>query len=177
MTVRLSSKHSSVFLSVLVLLAGWWAVVGVFLPQRERLAAVRAEYRRELGEAQAVETFALGHPDVEAYLAELNQRRLYVGKMLPDRVGLEDYRTRLETVARQSGATLIRIDSTAPVDRGGYQETRLEVTVEGSVVSLLSFIKQLEEDSRFTVINSAFLRFDQRAGNCNLKIRIYSAGK
>ena len=174
---KLPTKQKIVLLAIIVLLTLWSVTVLVFLPQRDRLATVRAECRRQLHEVQSAEALTLSHPDVEAYLTDLDQKRLFLGKMLPDTASLEDYLTQLDTIAKQSGVRLVQVQPSPSANRGDFQEIRLEVSIRGSLFQMLHFLKQLEEGPRFSMVSSASLHATQGAMDGKLVIEIFSLKK
>lgn len=171
---KLEAKHRLILTTAVVLLTLWGMTVLLFAPQRERLAQVRAEARRELQAVRTVEVFTLKHPDVEAYLDELDKKRLFLGKMLPDAPSLESYSAQLEAAAKQSGVSLVQVRPVGFVDRGDYQEIRLAVSVRGSLVQMLRFLKLLEEGPRFSLVSRVALPAAQGTTDGSLDIRIFS---
>jgi Tfp pilus assembly protein PilO len=170
-------KLRIILLAIIALLTVWSLTVLVFLPQRDRLTAMRAQCRRELQEVRCVEVFTLEHPDVEAYLTELDQKGLFLDKMLPAAANLEDYLAELETAARQSGVRLGQVQTAPWADNGHYQELRLEVSIQGSFYQMLHFLKQLEEGPRFSMVSGAVLHASPGTMDGKLDIRIFSLKK
>ncbi len=171
---KLQIKHK-VLLAAVALVLGVWSAAGlVLLPQRDRLAAVRDECRREAQAVRAIEAFTLRHPDVEAYLAELDRKSEFLGRMLPDTTSLADYSGQLATAAKQSGVVLARLEPVRFADKGDYQEIQLEVSLRGSQFQLLHFLKLIEDGPRFSVVTRAALPVAQGAGDSRLDIRIFS---
>jgi type IV pilus assembly protein PilO len=161
-------------IAALTALAAAWLV---FLPQWERVEQARTQYRTELQQVRFVEVFVLDHSDMDAYLAELDQKQAALDKMLPETASLNEYLVQLESTARQSGVKLAMVKPVPPADKNGYFETQFEVTVKGSFFQILSFVKLLDEGPRFASMNTLSLHAQPGGLESKLVVRIFSMKK
>ena len=99
------------------------------LVRQERLVARSEAYGRELG----------------ALRAEIAQRRgrLLAGDKAP--VAAAELQKLVKTTAQEAGIEVRSERILAPVDRGGYVEVPVEVTLSGPIRGLTTFLHRLEE--------------------------------
>jgi len=99
------------------------------LVRQERLVARSEAYGRELG----------------ALRAEIAQRRgrLLTGDKAP--VAASELQKLVKTTAQETGIEVRSERILSPVDRGGYAEVPVEVTLSGPIRGLTTFLHRLEE--------------------------------
>jgi Tfp pilus assembly protein PilO len=99
------------------------------LVRQERLLARAEAYRREL----------------EALRAEIARRQaqLLAGDKAP--VAASELQKLVKTTAQEAGIEVRSERILAPVDRGGYAEVPVEVTLSGPIRGLTTFLHRLEE--------------------------------
>jgi type II secretory pathway component PulM len=99
------------------------------LARQERLVARSEAYGRELG---ALRTEIAGR-----------QGRLLAGDKAP--VAASELQKLVKTTAQEAGIEVRSERILAPVDRGGYAEVPVEVTLAGPIRGLTTFLHRLEE--------------------------------
>ncbi len=160
---------------VLVLALGMVASSVVLVPQEARISAMASRLQAERQKVAVVENFVLAHPDANKRLLELQQSLVRVEKALPGSLDVSAFMTQLERDATATGVRLVNLKPSALVDRAGYREMPLEVSVEGNYYATLAFLKKLEDGERFS-LPLAFLiqrKQDKLATRLNLQIFCY----
>jgi Tfp pilus assembly protein PilO len=99
------------------------------LVRQERLVARADAYRRELG-------------DLRAEIAR-RQARLLIGDKAP--VAASELQKLVKTTAQEAGIEVRSERILARVDRGGYAEVPVEVTLSGPIRGLTTFLHRLDE--------------------------------
>jgi len=179
--VELSLKKLEIKHKIILFGAGIAAVIVVFylylwLPQTERIAALTAQYQTERQRVQTIEAFANAHPDIGAYETELNNKLAQVDKMLPNNAEISEFIIEAENIAKISGVQLLRIKPAPAVNKNGYREIPLEMVVKGNYFQTLSFLKKLEEITRFNSVLNLATQSKNGDLESKLSVVIYSYG-
>ncbi len=166
---------------LMALAAGFLAVVGLFylflyLPQRQRIAAVAAQYELENRQVAVIENFARLYPQPEKYYAELSQRSTRVNKLLPDNHELGDFLVQAEQAAKAANIQLAQIKPGQIANKNGYREVPVEIIIKGDFFQTMNFIKALEDGTRFNILTSIVMQSRQGLLETKLMVAVYSFG-
>ena len=110
------------------LLVIWLFYLFVYLPQRQRIAAIAAQYELENRRVGVIAEFARSYPQPEKYYAELNQRLRRVNQLLPDNHELSEFLVQVEQAAKAAQAEgdalywpIYNLDLKNPHSRAGLE--------------------------------------------------------
>lgn len=78
--------------------------------------------------------------------------------------------------AAASGVKLTNIKPAAMVDRAGYREMPIEVSVEGNYHATLAFLKKLEDGERFNLPTGFLVQRKQDKLTTRLNMQIFCYG-
>jgi type IV pilus assembly protein PilO len=160
---------------VLVLTVGFVVSSLVLQPQELRIAAISRQLSQEQQKLALIEKFILTYPNGEKRLNELQQSLLRVEKALPGSLDVSAFMAQLERDAQAAGVRLVNLKPSLMVDRAGYRELPIEVSLEGGYFQTMSFLKKLEDGERFS-LPAAFLiqkKLDKLSTRLNLQIFCY----
>lgn len=161
---------------VLVLALGLFVSSLVLYPQQARIADLSQKLQQERQKLAFVEKFILTYPDGEKRLTELQQSLLKVEKALPGTLGVSDFMAQLQRDAQASGVRLINLKPSVLVDRAGYREMPIEVSVEGGYFQTMAFLKKLEDGERFSLPMSFLIQKKQEKLATRLNLQIFCYG-
>ena len=171
-----SAQYLVVLYLVLLLAAGFVLSTMVLLPQEQRIDALALQLKAEQQKVAVVESFILSNPDTGKHLSDLNLALQKVEKALPGSMDLSHFLQQLERDAKAAGVRLVNVKPSALADRAGYREMPIELTVEGSYYSTLSFLKKLEDGERFSLPASFLIQRKQDKLSTRLNLQIFCYG-
>ena len=160
---------------VLVLALGMAVSSLLLVPQEAKISELNRQLQAERQKITVVENFILAYPDADKRLFELQQSLARVEKALPGSLDVSVFMSQLERDAVASGVRLVNIKPSVMVDRSGYREMPIEVSIEGTYFATLAFLKKLEDGERFS-LPTAFLiqrKQDKLLTRLNLQIFCY----
>jgi Tfp pilus assembly protein PilO len=130
------------------------------LARQQRLVARTDAYRRELGELQV----EIGR----------RRRRLLAGDKAP--VAASELQKLIKSTAQESGIEVRSERILTPVDRGGYAEVPVEVTLAGPIRGLTAFLHRLEGAPTQLALNDLKVRSSAIGGGRDLSATLALSG-
>ena len=161
---------------VLVLALGMLVSSLLLYPQELRIAELNRQLQAEQQKTTVVENFILANPDADKRLFELQQQLAKVEKALPGSLDVSLFMAQLQRDAAASGVKLTNIKPAAMVDRAGYREMPIEVSVEGNYHATLVFLKKLEDGERFNLPTGFLVQRKQDKLTTRLNMQIFCYG-
>ena len=161
---------------VLVLALGMLVSSLLLYPQELRIAELNRQLQAEQQKTTVVENFILANPDADKRLFELQQQLAKVEKALPGSLDVSLFMAQLQRDAAASGVKLTNIKPAAMVDRAGYREMPIEVSVEGNYYATLAFLKKLEDGERFNLPTGFLVQRKQDKLTTRLNMQIFCYG-
>lgn len=152
-------RRRAIVLSVIVCpVIVWSCYAFAYLPQQNRRAALVAQCAMVSQHKQQLEAFARRHPAADADLRELARQKAAVDALLPDALEARTVFSDLAQAAEASKVRLGRIVFGAAINKNGYQELPVEVTVKGDYFSIIGFVHSIEENSRMNTIHKITMK-------------------
>ena len=173
---EVSPQYLVILYLALILAVGLGVSSLVLVPQETRITERQRQLQQEMQKVAAVETFVLTNPDMDKHLNDLQQALLRAEKSLPGSMDTANFLAEIEKEARAAGVRLTGVKPGAIVDRAGYREMPLEISVEGNYFATLSFLKKLEDTARFNVPASFLIQQKQTALATRLNLQIFCYG-
>jgi len=161
---------------VLVLALGMVVSSVLLVPQEARIAEMARQLQSEQQKLTTVENFLLAYPDADKRLFELQQSLARVEKALPGSLDVSVFMSQLERDAVATGVRLVNIKPSVLVDRAGYREMPIEVSVEGNYYATLAFLKKLEDGERFSLPTAFLIQRKQDKLSTRLNLQIFCYG-
>ena len=173
---EVSPQYLVILYLALILALGVGVSTLVLYPQETRISERQRQLQQEMQKVAAVENFVLTNPDMDKHLADLQQALLRAEKSLPGSMDTANFLAEIEKEARVAGVRLTGVKPGALVDRAGYREMPVEISVEGNYFATLSFLKKLEDTARFNVPASFLIQQKQNALATRLNLQIFCYG-
>ena len=173
---EVSPQYLVILYLALILALGVGVSTLVLYPQETRISERQRQLQQEMQKVAAVENFVLTNPDMDKHLADLQQALLRAEKSLPGSMDTANFLAEIEKEARVAGVRLTGVKPGAIVDRAGYREMPVEITVEGNYFATLSFLKKLEDAARFNVPASFLIQQKQNELATRLNLQIFCYG-
>ena len=176
LTKDVSPRYLVVLYLVLVVALGLVISSLLLYPQELRQNELSAQLQQARQKVAVVETFVLTHPNTEQYLTELQMAITRADRALPPSPDISIFLAQLEKDAKVAGVKMTGVKPAVVIDRAGYREMPVEVSIEGNYFATLTFLKRLEDGERFSV-PAAFL-IQQKPNNLatRLNLQIFSFG-
>ena len=171
-----SPAYLVVLYLVLVLALGLFVSSLVLYPQELRIGELTRQLQVERQKVAVVEKFILDHPDSDKRLFELQQSLARVEKALPESLDVSLFMSQLQRDAAASGVKLTNVRPAVLVDRAGYREMPIEVSVEGNYFATLAFLKKLEDGDRFNLPTGFLVQRKQDKLTTRLSLQIFCFG-
>ena len=171
-----SPTYLIILYGVLVLALGLVLSSVVLVPQEARIAEKSRQLQQEQQKVAVIENFILAHPDMDKHLAELMQAMHKADVALPGSMDVSAFLAQLEKDARAAGVKLTQVKPSTITDRAGYREMPIEVMVEGTYFSTLSFMKKMEDGARFSVPAAFLTQQKQNVLTTRLNLQIFCYG-
>ncbi len=171
-----SPKYLIALYLVLVLAIGLVVSSLLLYPQEKRLEAMQRKLQQENQKVAVVENFVLTHPNMDQYLAELQQAMNRAEAALPGNIEISAFLSQLEKDARASGVKLMNVKPAVVAERQGYREMPVELGVEGPYFATMSFLKKLEDGSRFSAPTAFMIQQKKDLLAAKLNLQIFSYG-
>lgn len=167
-------KQLSLILAAITLLLSFAFYRFIFLEQQQQLLLQKNIYAFEKKQLDIVEYFKTAHPDIDMYVAELNEKAAYVSRMLPDNEDIGAFILEIEKTAVQSGVKVIQFKPLPLLTRQGYNEIPVEIAIRGDYFRQLAFLDSLENSLRFNIIKTASMQFKQDTLEAKYNLLIYN---
>ena len=127
----------------------------LYVPAINRAADLDKQYDILLQEVKELDNFLKAHPDLDAYLLETDRVMRVFNTLLPNDNNVSNYIVVANTIAQSAGVTMTSIAPTQWTDKDKYQEITMTITVNGSYLNLMHYLKLMEDNPmRFTSIRS-----------------------
>ena len=172
----IAPHYSATLYLVLVFALGMLLSSIMILPQEMRIHELERQVQAEQQKVTAVENFVLAHPNMDEYLSEIQRLQAKTEMMLPGQLDVSKFISQLETAARSSGVKLLNVKPAAVIDRSGYREMPVELSVEGSFYAVMSFIKKMEDGERFAIPTAFLIQPKQNLLVARLNLQIFAYG-
>ncbi|MHC1758856.1 MAG: type 4a pilus biogenesis protein PilO [Negativicutes bacterium] len=173
---EISPKYLIALYLVVVLAVGVAVSSVVFAPQEKRLAELTLQLQQEKQKVAVVENFILTNPDMEKHQNELQQALQRAEIALPDSMDVSVFLSQIERNARDAGIKLTSVKPGATTERAGYRELPVEVSVEGTFLATMSFLKKLEDGARFSIPSAFLMQQKQNLLATRLNLQIFCYG-
>ena len=145
-------------------------------PQEVRQNEMLAQLQQAKQKVTVVETFVLTHPNTEQYLTELQMAIARAERALPPSPDISIFLAQLEKEAKAAGVKMTGVKPAVVIDRAGYRELPVEVSIEGNYFATLTFLKRLEDGERFSVPTAFLVQQKQNNLATRLNLQIFSYG-
>lgn len=127
--------------------------VFVFLPQREEVQTLTIQLEAKQNTTQVLEAYIAQHPDLDQYSIELEQKFADVSARLPNTLDMSSFLVQLDRAAKDSKVMIMSVKPAVAQPKSGYQEYPIELTVQGSYKTILTFLTNLNKLTRYTLVN------------------------
>lgn len=148
----------------------------LLVPQRIHRDELAAQYRLERQQVQAVEAFALAHPNTDEYLKELDQKITQADMQLPNTPDISRFLLDIEQLSRDCGVQMGYLKPGKITNKEGYREIDVEFSVNGNFIQVMNFLNKAENGSRFINMNSIGMKLGKNTLESKLTAKIYSYG-
>jgi len=173
---EVSPQYLVILYLALILALGIGVSSLVLVPQETRISERQRLLQQEMQRVATVENFVLTNPDMDKHLTDLQQALLRAEKSLPGSMDTAGFLAELEKEARAAGVRLTGVKPGAIVDRAGFREMPVEISVEGNYFATLAFLKKLEDAARFNVPASFLIQQKQNVLATRLNLQIFCYG-
>lgn len=131
-----------VVLDVLVLVLGWFMLIGPQRAQAKQIAQSTAATEAQISQASKSDTSA--QPAVQEKQPDIRTADLYsLAKAMPSDEDTPDLLLELNLLARESGVSLKTISPGAPTPAGTYSTVPISLTATGDFYSLTDYLYRL----------------------------------
>lgn len=127
---------------------------GFIVPQNEQLVQAMAQVNAEKQKVMAVENFAATKPNLDQYLADLDSKIMQLNNLLPNEPEMSDFLKQAEQHANETGVILTQVHTGQMANKNGYREMPVEISVQGSYLQTVNYLKKLEDGSRFITVRN-----------------------
>lgn len=127
---------------------------GLIVPQNEQFAQVMAQVNAEKQKVLAVENFAATKPNLDQYLADLDSKMMQINNLLPNEPEMSEFLKQAEQHANETGIILTQVHTGQIANKNGYREIPVEISVQGSYLQTVNYLKKLEDGSRFITVRN-----------------------
>jgi type IV pilus assembly protein PilO len=161
---QLAVKHKvilAVCANVLFILLFYF---GLIVPQNEKITQAMTQMDTEKQKVLTVENFAASRPNLDQYLNDLDIKMAQINSMLPNNPEMSDFLKQAEQYARETGLALIQVHTGQIANKNGYREIPVEISVQGSYLQTVNFVKKLEDGTRFVVVRNIQMNSQNNAG-------------
>ena len=172
----LKTRHK---ISIFIIGAGifsylWYNLL--LLPQWAYMDNLKKQHNAEFEKVKVIENFVLAHPNPEQYLAELDTRIVEVDKVLPDNFEISSFLAELEQSSQQCGVWLIYLKPGKIINKEGYRQWEIEISIKGNFYQTMNFFKKIENGLRFITISNIDMQVSEDGLTSKLSAKIYSYG-
>ena len=172
----LLERHKVLVGSSVCLLVFYLLIAVFWIPQQEKMIALRTELSNVRQAVLAVESHGIAHPDGKQYLAELDKQLLLVDQLLPDKADIGTFIVETEKNARISGVQIIEIIPNQLNQKTEYHEISVTMTIKGSYFQMLDFFHRLEGMQRFSSVTAVAVQAKSGLIEGKNTIQVYAYG-
>lgn len=127
---------------------------GLIVPQNEQLVQAMAQVNAEKQKVLTVENFAATKPNLDQYLADLDSKIMQLNNLLPNEPEMSDFLKQAEQHANETGVILTQVHTGQMANKNGYREIPVEISVQGSYLQTVNYLKKLEDGNRFITVRN-----------------------
>jgi len=130
----------------------------------------------EQQQVKVIETFVQGHPNPEQHLLELDSKITQVDRMLPDNPEISSFLAEVEQLSRECGVQLGYLKLGKTVNKEGYREIEVEISLNGKFPQIMKFLSKTENGTRFISVTNIGMQLGKNSLESKLSAKIYSYG-
>lgn len=174
---KLQLKHKMVVIASAITILTVFFTFFIWRPQHERIVALTEEFNAEQQQVRVLENFALSHPDANKYLNELDSKRTRVDNLLPNDANISSFLIMLEQNAKASGVRLEQVQPSQAVNKNGYREIPVSMSIKGNYFQLLDFLQRMEgSQQRFNSTGSMAITNKSGSLESKMTVIVYAYG-
>jgi len=173
---KVQSKYKVSLFALGAVLITYLIYTFLLLPQWTRLDALTAQYNIERQRVKTIEAFSQAHPIPEQHLLALDSKIMQLNNMLPDNLGISSFLLQMEQLSRECGVQLNYLKPTKNINKEGYQEIGVEISLTGNFPQIMDFLSKTENGSRFINITNIAMQLRKNGLTSKLSAKIYSFG-
>lgn len=156
--------------------ATWLVYSSLLLPQRDSIDQLTMQLYTERQQVKFIEEFLLIHPNPEQYVLELDKNLMQINRILPDDPESSSFVMQVEELSKEWSMELNYLKPTKIMNKDGYREYEVEISLIGGFIESMQFIKKLENNSRFTNVIMVTMLPSKNRLETKLLVKIYSYG-
>ena len=172
----LTIRQQMIIVAISVTLLSYLFYIGLIAPQREIITQLETQRDSDAVKLKLVDDFSQHHPQLDAYLAELDQNILQTDGLLPSDPAVGAFVIQIQQVAKDTQVEIFHIAPGTYLNKSGYYEIPVEVGVRGSFFKVVDFIQRCESLARFTSIAMVNIQAKQGLLECKIPLVIYTFG-
>lgn len=169
-------KQQMMFVAMGIMLLSYLFYSELIAPQCERIRELEIQRDRDLISLKLVDNFSLQHPQLDTYLAELDQQVAQMNALLPSDSDVSAFVIQLQQAAQERQLDILHITPGTYLSNVGYYEIPVEVEVRGNFFKVIEFIQRCESLARFTTIAAVNIQEKQGLLECKIPLVIYTFG-
>ena len=148
----------------------------LFLSQWAHMDNITTQYHGEFQKVKVIENFVLSHPDPKQYLMEVEKGMSEVDKVLPDNPEISSFLAEIEQSSQKCGVRLIYLKPGKIVNKEGYRQWEIEISIKGNFYQTMNFFKEMENGLRFLTISTIDMQISDDGLKSKISAKIYSYG-
>ncbi|SFL40134.1 type IV pilus inner membrane component PilO [Pelosinus propionicus] len=156
--------------------ATWLVYSSLLLPQRDSIDQLTMQLYTERQQVKFIEEFLLIHPNPEQYMLELDKNLMQINRILPDDPESSSFVMQVEELSKECSMELNYLKPTKIMNKDGYREYEVEISLIGGFIESMQFIKKIENNSRFTNVIMVTMLPSKNRLETKLLVKIYSYG-
>lgn len=169
-------RYKVCIFSLALMVFAWIFAAAALFPAQQRIAELENVLRMEQGWVKVVQDFGMKHPEPAKYLKLLDDKLASLDRLLPPEARVSEFLSQSEAAAKSSGVQLLSLKPGAVVNKKGFRDWTMELTVRGSYFQTMNFIKKLEEGPRFSTVTNITMQSKPGQLESRLSVSIYSFG-
>jgi len=173
---KLQVKHKVGLFGIGTVVVTYLVYIFLLLPQWTRVDELTAQYNMEQQQVKVIETFVQAHPNPEQHLLELDSKITQVDKMLPDNPEISSFLAEVEQLSRECGVQLGYLKLGKTVNKEGYREIEVEISLNGKFPQIMNFLSKTENGTRFISVTNIGMQLGKNSLESKLSAKIYSYG-
>jgi len=173
---KMAVKHKLSLVTVGMIAANWLVYSSLLLPQWDSIDQLTTRFYTERQQVKIIEDFLLIHPNPEQYILELDQKLMQIDRILPDNPESSSFLVQVEELSKECGIQLNYLKPTKIMNKDGYREYEIELSLIGGFIESMQFINKVENKSRFTNVTMIVMLPNKNSLETKLSAKIYSFG-
>jgi len=173
---KLQVKHKVGLFGIGTVVVTYLVYIFLLLPQWTRVDELTAQYNMEQQQVKVIETFVQAHPNPEQHLLELDSKITQVDKMMPDNPEISSFLAEVEQLSRECGVQLGYLKLGKTVNKEGYREIEVEISLNGKFPQIMNFLSKTENGTRFISVTNIGMQLGKNSLESKLSAKIYSYG-